>query len=554
MKTFLSFLFLLLILFCNPIHSQDTIHVPGDYSTIQAAIDTANNDDVVLVAAGTYIENIDFLGKAIVVVSEYGPDSTVIDGNQDGSVVTFASGETVNSVIEGFTITNGSGTFFDPYWEYGGGGIYCNGSAPTIQYNIITGNAANNGGGIGVIYTSPAVVITHNIIFGNSANVTPGKIGGGGGIAIAYGSDAEVSYNDIYNNFSGKAGGGIAFAFDCNPEVMNNTIRDNVANDYGGGIQIYSFTAGTFENNIIMGNSSLGSNGAGGISCRLGSYSVIANNIIVDNSAATYGGGIRCFDDATPTITNNLIIGNEAGISGGGIECDNGAFATIMNTILWNNNAPAGTEMWIGPRSGSSAVLTISYSDVKGGMASVYVDPGSTLNWGDGMIDNNPLFRSPGAGDFHLMAIACGDSTDSPCIDAGSPDSSDLILDCDHGLGTERCDMGAYGGRGGLIVSIKDPDNSKGVPLPKTFSLFQNYPNPFNPSTTIKYQIPELSFVTLKVYDVLGNEIATLVEEEKPAGTYKVEFYAKGGYASGVYFYQLRAGSFVETKKMILLR
>ena len=86
-----------------------------------------------------------------------------------------------------------------------------------------------------------------------------------------------------------------------------------------------------------------------------------------------------------------------------------------------------------------------------------------------------------------------------------------------------------------------------------TYSLSNNYPNPFNPSTTIKYQIPELSFVTLKVYDVLGNEIATLVNEEKPIGNYEIVFNATD-LTSGVYFYQLQAGSFVETKKMILMK
>jgi len=83
--------------------------------------------------------------------------------------------------------------------------------------------------------------------------------------------------------------------------------------------------------------------------------------------------------------------------------------------------------------------------------------------------------------------------------------------------------------------------------------LYQNYPNPFNPRTTITYQIPELSFVTIKVYDVLGNEIATLVNEDKPAGSYELIFDATA-LPSGVYFYQLRAGSFVETKKMLLLK
>lgn len=89
--------------------------------------------------------------------------------------------------------------------------------------------------------------------------------------------------------------------------------------------------------------------------------------------------------------------------------------------------------------------------------------------------------------------------------------------------------------------------------IPEQFTLSQNYPNPFNPSTTIKFQIPNASFVTLKVYDVLGNEVATLFNEEKPAGNYEVDFDAKG-LSSGIYFYKLQAGSFVETKKMILLR
>ncbi|RKZ00273.1 MAG: hypothetical protein DRQ13_00760 [Ignavibacteriae bacterium] len=86
-----------------------------------------------------------------------------------------------------------------------------------------------------------------------------------------------------------------------------------------------------------------------------------------------------------------------------------------------------------------------------------------------------------------------------------------------------------------------------------TYSLKQNYPNPFNPSTTISYQIPEISFVTIKVYDVLGNEVATLVNKENPIGSYEVEFNASS-LSSGIYFYRLQAGNFVETKKMVLLR
>jgi photosystem II stability/assembly factor-like uncharacterized protein len=96
-------------------------------------------------------------------------------------------------------------------------------------------------------------------------------------------------------------------------------------------------------------------------------------------------------------------------------------------------------------------------------------------------------------------------------------------------------------------------DVNENTSFPKHHSLSQNYPNPFNPNTVIKYQIPELSFATLKVYDLLGSEITTLVSKEKPAGGYEVEFNATR-LPSGIYFYQLRAGSFVETKKMVLLR
>jgi hypothetical protein len=92
---------------------------------------------------------------------------------------------------------------------------------------------------------------------------------------------------------------------------------------------------------------------------------------------------------------------------------------------------------------------------------------------------------------------------------------------------------------------------------PNEFTLFQNYPNPFNPSSNISWQSPVGSWQTLKIYDVLGNEVATLVDEYKPAGKYEVEFNSSSGIrdlASGIYFYQLKIENYVETKKMILLK
>ena len=117
---------------------------------------------------------------------------------------------------------------------------------------------------------------------------------------------------------------------------------------------------------------------------------------------------------------------------------------------------------------------------------------------------------------------------------------------------------GAHEDNGWYIDDVRiegistEADENKNI-YPSEFALNQNYPNPFNPSTKINYSIPDISFVTIKVFDVLGNEVTTLVNEEKQVGNYEVEFDGSGS-PSGVYFYQLRAGDFVVTKKMVLMK
>ena len=119
--------------------------------------------------------------------------------------------------------------------------------------------------------------------------------------------------------------------------------------------------------------------------------------------------------------------------------------------------------------------------------------------------------------------------------------------------------VGSYGtilktNDGGGLTSVKEGNNSKGV---VDFSLSQNYPNPFNPSTKISWQTPVNRWQTLKVYDVLGNEVATLVNEYRSVGSYEIEFNAASSIknpSSGIYFYRLQVGEYVETKKMLLLK
>jgi len=113
-------------------------------------------------------------------------------------------------------------------------------------------------------------------------------------------------------------------------------------------------------------------------------------------------------------------------------------------------------------------------------------------------------------------------------------------------------------GEGGTILHTTDGGGVMEVieinsEMPTSYLLSQNYPNPFNPSTSIRWQQPELGILTLKIFDVLGREVTTLLNEERPAGEYEVEFIGNG-LSSGVYFYQIKAGEFIQTKKMLLIK
>jgi len=223
----ISVLSLVLIMVVSSPVQADTLNVPGNYSTIQDAINHGKTDDVVLVAPGTYYENIDLQGKALLVTSDLGPEVTVIDGDQLGSVATFRTGEGPDTIIQGFTITNGKNTF--------GGAIFCNYSNPTIHNNIIVGNESEfSGGGICCwAYASP--IITNNIIYNNHA---VGFFAQGGGISCWGTSEPIITNNTIYGNTSAYTGGGID-CFNSTPAILNTIIWNNSASASNLGDQLY---------------------------------------------------------------------------------------------------------------------------------------------------------------------------------------------------------------------------------------------------------------------------------------------------------------------------
>lgn len=251
-----------------------TIHVPDDYATIQEAIDVSIHGDTVLVAAGTYLECIDFNGKAINLTSELGPRVTSIDARNSpaSSVVTFQSGEGLDTVLEGFTIANGTGT---AGW---GGGIYCiNHSSPLIRYNIIIDNEADKGMGGGVfLKESDFGRFTDNVVVNNYASL-------GGGVAVKGGA----------------------------PIVANCIISFNVVFSDGGGCHLTD-GAPILANCLLMFNETLYWDG-GGVWCWNIPDGLIANCNILYNKVGdptSWGGGIEVLANG-PIITNCIVRDNQ---------------------------------------------------------------------------------------------------------------------------------------------------------------------------------------------------------------------------------------------------
>lgn len=298
-------LFLACLLLSLPL-SAATIRVPADQPSIQAGIDAANPKDIVLVAPGTYRENINFMGKAITLKSSGGAKVTVIDGGKLGPVVTFASGETAKSVLQGFTIQNGTSTFNS---EYDGGGIYINSASPKILSNIIQNNTAcNAGGGIAAEFSSAR--IQGNTIKNNSQAGCSGGTGGGG-VNIGGAGSVVLIGNHITNNSWGSSGGGISLFAAGTPTIQNNFISGNSSSGtQGGGIWIVNDSDALIVQNLFYANTA-SQGGAIYLSMPSGSVGpVLVNNTIVGGSGATQGAAVWAGGfDSQVSFYNNLLIG-----------------------------------------------------------------------------------------------------------------------------------------------------------------------------------------------------------------------------------------------------
>ncbi len=417
------------------------ITVPQDYPSIQAAIDAASDYDTITVSPGTYPENIHFGGKNIILQSRDPTDlavvaATVIDGNQSGSVVTFAGTENETCVLSGFTIRNGKA-------DYGAGicgGTWDQHTRATIRNNVVTANEAGgvearHGDGGGLAYCDG--LIENNAIAGNVARIAPlwsWETGAGG----LHACNGEIRNNTISDNSSEGfgLGGGLCL---CQGIIHGNTIVRNHGN-YGGGL---AHCDGTIKNNRICLNTAR--RGAGLYECE----GTVRNNAIIGNVAVQEGGGICFFElpppsgftaegptsacggdfpAQQPVVESCTIVRNSAGGSGGGVAFFGGS---ISNCIIWGNTAANGTQV-----HESSVPAYSCIEDWTGG--------------GEGNTTQDPRFVDPDGPDDDPATFNDNNyrlSTGSPCIDAGKNRSwmgKAVDLDGNPRIIGATVDMGAY--------------------------------------------------------------------------------------------------------------
>jgi hypothetical protein len=421
--------------------------------------------------------------------------------------------------------------------------VICDFRGNTVKDNRVSGAPFAFGGGMRVQLSLHSVITENSFI--NNGPMDASVMVIGGGLLTEQTENLTIENNEFLLN-NGQYGGGIYLSEDTVVSVRNNKFLQNNAINSGGGALITDGSNSLFENNLVAGNTAWSGGGVVVLSASKKNYNDSRINSLIMMSGGL--GEITAENNVTttlpsqlkkttslisePLLINNTIVDNSANTLGGGIFNEN-SHLTILNTILWGNTAAQDSQIYV-----FNGDVFVEYSDVQGGWS------------GEGNIDEEPLFI---IGDtlFHL-------SDSSPCVNTGADSLyySGQWYFCppDDYEGDERPYMGRdadIGADESQVPPVGIKSETSGIP--QSYELRQNYPNPFNPITTISYRIPELSFVTLKVYDVLGNEVATLVNEEKPVGSYELTW-GSASLPSGIYFYQLRACNYSETKKMILLK
>lgn len=554
------------------------------FKTITHALGVAANTDIINVAAGTYSKSLGEIFplnmvSGVTLSGTSGALATIINANGggDSTRVFNCIGNSASTIIQGFTITGGYSVNYSTAGATArGGGMFIDGGSQTvIQNNIITGNTvrgydfhqagagALNGGtcqGGGIFILSGTPTIRNNVISNNIA------IGGGG-------QDYRGGFSDNGSAGGNAEGGGIHGGFGgATATIINNTFYGNQAIGGHGGS----------SNSLNAGHGGNSLSGA----LLAGSNTIVTNNIFSNNSAVEgqTGGGLN---GSNGTATDGAMTSFTAG--------------NLSYNLFFNNSAttnPDGGTLGSNNIMGSDP-LFVSASDYHfSSTSSPAYHAGTTSGAPAGDLDGTSRGGTPSIGAFQgidplpVELISIGVNAKGNTIELGWKTASEVN---NYGFEVERKSMsseqqtmntwgkiafveghgttnapqnysftdaaariGKYSyrlkqiDRDGTFIYSRSVEAQIGV-APSSFVLSQNYPNPFNPSTTIEYSLAASGRVSLRVYDVLGREVKTLVNERQESGTYSVRLDGST-LPSGIYYYSLNAGAPIATKKMLLLK
>lgn len=535
-----------------------TRHVPAEFATIQSAILASQNSDTVLVADGTYVENIDFRGRNIIVASHFLLDGdvehiplTVIDGSQpehadSGSVVRIINGEDSTAALVGFTITGGTGTKFrdqsDQAFYVEGGGVIIENSDPLVAFNFIVDNEAvrqpqgtqsAGGGGIRYGYCSPRIY--NNVIIGNS-----GKYGGG---VVSFFADGELLHNVIANNDGGQAygGGGLWIGGSGHSTTLvNNTIVGNQSVLTGGGIRLF---AGVLNGhgNIVWGNqANSGSDQIGGSTA----------NIHVDYSCVEGGlAGTGNINQYPQFLARNLRLGPSS-------PCVDAGHPDAE----WNDEDETRNDMGCYGGPGASWYPEFGQPRIQ------FPQPYPLLFFNCDTTLRAVHLTNIGTAEFRIDSLVFTwnfplfEIQYAPSVIA--PVASDSIEIYTPAAG------GCVGGFDTLQIYHNDPDAVNPLLVPMYLdpsgaaddngihadnALHSAYPNPFNATTTISFTLPTEQLVTIIITDIQGREVTRLLNSRLPAGVHRLNWNANDR-SSGTYFAMVRAGKWQARTKLTLVK
>jgi hypothetical protein len=487
------------------------VHPDSSLNTIQAGLDSCSAGDTVLVAPGTYQDTLTWPSTpGIDLISELGPDVTVIDAKGYGRVITMAQYLTAETIIDGFTIMNGwaTGSHPDDY----GAGIYCLNTSPMIRNNVITANYAySNGGGIYCQNSSPRII--GNIIHNNGTT-----IGRGGGISCYDEAEAVIWENNFYYNSA----------------------------EHGGAIDCYENSEARIEYNEIISNN------------------------------ATFGGGVRAgygtweHNSLPPTHYNNI-----SGNGGCGMYSNNHSdwgYLPGENNWWGHADGPSAGDCVSGPVTYNPWLTEEIVFDIE--VVSIEAPPDTVIPGNIYtpriIVRNNCNYNYPVS--FFTARCTINGSQDYVRINQSIPQDStrevtfadwvpvgeypvDYIMSVELFYAVDQDSTNDTISKEIYYTDVEDIDI---ISSSLSFTLSQNYPNPFNPTTQIEYTLKKGLVVQLTIHNILGHKVTTLVDEFQCAGLRQVRWDGtddKGRrLGSGIYFYRLKVGDFVESRKMVLLK